>query len=90
LRIFDPQINLSRLIGSNEQQIQARMPHLAQLLQPSAEEVLATSEVVVISQKCASLDALRGCIRPGQIIIDVNGWRDLQDLPCQYEGICWG
>ena len=90
LRIFDPQINLSRLIGSNEQQIQARMPHLAQLLQPSAEEVLATSEVIVISQKCATLDALRACIRPDQIITAVNGWRALQHLPCRYEGICWG
>jgi GDP-mannose 6-dehydrogenase len=90
LRIFDPQINLSRLIGSNEQQIQARMPHLAQLLQPTAEDVLATSEVIVISQKCATLDTLRANLRPEQILIDVNGWRDLQQLASRYEGICWG
>jgi len=89
LCIYDPHLNLSRLIGANEQQILARMPHLAQLLKQSAEEVLQSSEVIVVSQKCASFETLQEMARPDQIVIDVNGWRELKALPWQYEGICW-
>lgn len=89
LSIFDPQINLSRLIGSNEQQIQQRMPHLAQLMKATAGEVLQNSDVIVISQKCASIDALRADARADHAVIDVNGWEELKSLPWQYDGICW-
>lgn len=89
LCIYDPHINLSRLIGANEQQIQARMPHLAQLLKQEAGEVIRSSDVIVISQKCASLEMLAQMARPEQVVIDVLGWRELSTLAWQYEGICW-
>lgn len=89
ISIYDPQINLSRLIGSNEQQIQARMPHLAQLLKAGAGEILEKSDIIVVSQKCVALDLLARIARSDQYVIDVNGWRELQALPWTYEGICW-
>lgn len=89
LSIFDPHINLSRLIGANEQQIQARMPHLAQLLKQDAREVLQSSEVIVVSQKCVPFETLKELARPDQVVIDVQGWRELSTLSWQYEGICW-
>ncbi|OYW24657.1 MAG: GDP-mannose dehydrogenase [Planctomycetales bacterium 12-60-4] len=87
--IYDPQINLSRLIGSNEQQIQVRMPHLAQLLKPVAEEIIENCDVLVVSQKCVPIDTLQACVRPDHLVIDVNGWAPLKTLPCRYEGLCW-
>lgn len=87
--IYDPQINLSRLIGSNEQQIQARMPHLAQLLKENADEVIEASDVLVVSQKCVPAATFQACVRADQIIIDLNGWEPLKSLPCHYEGLCW-
>lgn len=89
ISIYDPQINLSRLIGSNEQQIQQRMPHLAQLMKATANEVLQNSDVIVISQKCATLDILLPDVRADHHVIDINGWEDLKRLPWQYDGICW-
>lgn len=89
VNIYDPQINLSRLIGSNEQEIQSRMPHLAQLLKQDVKEVVMNSDVLVISQKCVSVAILQGAIRPDHLIIDVNGWEALKSLPCNYEGLCW-
>ena len=89
ISIYDPQINLSRLIGSNEQQIQQRMPHLAQLMKTTPAEVLQESDVIVVSQKCTTLDLLRTEARSDHAVIDVNGWDDLKSLPWQYEGICW-
>lgn len=89
LRIFDPSINLTRLIGANEAEIQRRMPHLAQLLCSSAEEVVRESDVIVASQKCADVESLRNVARAGKSVIDVNGWSELKSLSWAYEGICW-
>lgn len=89
LSVYDPSLNLSRLIGANEAEIQRRMPHLAQLLKPTAEEVVAESDIIVASQKCVAVDALRAVVKPGQCVIDVNGWRDLESLAWSYEGLCW-
>lgn len=87
--IYDPQINLSRLIGANEQQIQARMPHLAQLLKPAVEELIENCDVIVVSQKCVPAYIFEACLLPEHLIIDVIGWEPLKALPCRYEGLCW-
>lgn len=89
LDIYDPQLNLARLVGANEAEVQRRMPHLASLLRRSAEEVVAACDLLVVSQPCADLEKLKACIRPEQRIIDVNGWAALRALPCHYEGFCW-
>ena len=89
LRIFDPSINLTRLIGANEAEIQRRMPHLAQLLCSSAEEVVSESDVIIASQKCVQVESLRSVAEAGKSVIDVNGWPELKTLPWSYEGICW-
>jgi GDP-mannose 6-dehydrogenase len=89
LNVYDPQLNLARLIGANANEIQRRMPHLASLLRPSPVEVVEKSEVIVASQQCARLDELASAVRPDHCVIDVNGWKDLKTLPWQYEGACW-
>jgi GDP-mannose 6-dehydrogenase len=89
LHIYDPQLNLSRLIGANEAEINRRMPHLAQLLRKSPVEVIEHCEVIVASQKCARADELATAARAEQCVIDVNGWSELKMLPWHYEGVCW-
>jgi len=89
ISVYDPQINLSRLIGANEEMIQRRMPHLAQVLKPTLREVLDASELVVASQKCASVEEVLAGARADQVVIDVNGWRDLAKAAWTYEGLCW-
>ncbi len=89
LHIYDPQLNLARLIGANANEIQRRMPHLASLLRSSPQEVIEKSEVIVASQKCARPDELMSAAKAEQCVIDVNGWSELKMLPWKYEGVCW-
>jgi GDP-mannose 6-dehydrogenase len=89
LSIYDPSLQLARLTGANEADIQRRMPHLASLLRNTAAEVVAESDGIIASQRCAEVTALSAVARPEQWVIDVNGWPDLADLPWDYEGICW-
>lgn len=89
IRIYDPSLNLSRLIGANEAEIQRRMPHLASLLKADAKEVVEQSDLIVASQKCVPVEDLTAWVRPEHSVIDVNGWRELKALPWAYEGLCW-
>ena len=89
LSVYDPSLNLSRLIGANEAEIQRRMPHLASLLRETAEEVVSDCDLIVVSQKCVDIEALRSAVRADQSVIDVNGWRELEALAWSYEGLCW-
>lgn len=89
LRIYDPNLQLSRLVGANEAEIQRRMPHLASLLRDDPREVVETSELIVASQKCVPVADLAAWAQPDQAVLDVNGWRDLAGLAWQYEGLCW-
>ncbi len=89
LSVYDPSLNLSRLIGANEAEIQRRMPHLASLLREQAEEVVRGCDLIIASQKCVDIEALRPLVRADQHVIDVNGWRELESLRWAYEGLCW-
>ncbi len=89
LRIYDPALNLSALVGANKRVIDTRMPHLASLLCPDLKTALGAEGLVVAAQKCAALADLRQFITAKHHVIDVNGWQDLRQLPSKYEGFCW-
>jgi GDP-mannose 6-dehydrogenase len=89
LHVYDPQLNLARLVGANAAEIQRRVPHLASLLRSTPGEVVDRSDVIVAAQTCAPLGAISSAVRAPQWVIDVNGWHELETLPWQYEGLCW-
>jgi GDP-mannose 6-dehydrogenase len=89
VRIYDPSLNLSRLIGANAAEMKRRMPHLESLLKQEVSEVIEHADLVIASQKCAPMEVLKPLVRPNQQVIDVNGWRELKSLPWGYEGLCW-
>lgn len=89
LRIYDPALNLSALVGANKRVIDTKMPHLATLLCPDLKTALGTQGLVVAAQKCAPVTDLKQFITLKHHVLDVNGWQDLRALPCKYEGFCW-
>ena len=89
LSIYDTNLSLSGLIGSNQIQISRRIPALGTYLTNDIETCLAESEVVVIAHSNVDFDTMKRSVTSETHIIDVNGWERLQDLPCHYEGFCW-
>jgi GDP-mannose 6-dehydrogenase len=51
LRIYDANVSMSRLLGANREFIEARLPHLGQLLASSVDEVLDHAEVILVGSK---------------------------------------
>jgi GDP-mannose 6-dehydrogenase len=89
IRIYDPQLNLARLVGSNKRFIDTKMPHLASLLHDDLAPAAGQQGLIVAAQRCASIAELEKVITSRHRILDVNGWPELQQLAVKYEGFCW-
>ncbi len=90
LRIFDPEVQLSRLLGANRSYIDAHIPHLASLLCPNMAAMLDPSEVILVGlQQTALNDSLQARVRPDHYLIDLVNLPNRDLLRCRYEGVCW-
>ncbi|HEY1678717.1 MAG TPA: UDP-glucose/GDP-mannose dehydrogenase family protein [Candidatus Sulfotelmatobacter sp.] len=91
IKIWDREVLLGRLAGSNRQYIEQVIPHIGSLLSADLAEALLWGEVVVIGNKSVKKDELTGQLRKDQVVIDlVNLDRSLRpDGTSSYEGICW-
>jgi len=91
VRIWDEDVSLGRLAGSNRQYIEDVIPHIGSVLSDDLEEVLRQAEVVILGNKSASRERLVKHLRPEQIVIDLIHL-DAARRPggaAEYEGICW-
>ncbi len=91
VRVWDEDVSLGRLAGSNRQYIEEVIPHIGSVLSADLEGVLSTAEVVILGNKSASKDQLAKYLRPEQIVIDlIHLDKTRRPGGAQtYEGICW-
>lgn len=90
VRVYDPNIALARLIGTNRQYIESVIPHISRLLCQSLDEVLAESEVLVIGHRVEALEPLLAADNGQHIVVDLAGLRGrLRSLNGRYQGIAW-
>jgi len=90
LRIFDPEVQLSRLLGANRSYIEAHIPHIGSLLCEDMHEVIDSSEVILVGLQQPALSAvLQARVRPEHYLIDLVNLPNRDLLRCRYEGACW-
>ena len=91
VKVWDRDVSLGRLAGSNRQYIEEVIPHIGSILSGDLESVLHGAEVVIVGTKSAGQDDLNRHLRPEQIVIDLVHL-DRERRPTggsAYEGICW-
>jgi GDP-mannose 6-dehydrogenase len=91
IRIWDDNVSLGRLIGSNREYIESVIPHIGSLLCSSLESALERADVVVVGTRALDREVLRRHLRPDQHVVDlVNLERSRRaDINDSYQGICW-
>ncbi|MGA7928920.1 MAG: UDP-glucose/GDP-mannose dehydrogenase family protein [Candidatus Sulfotelmatobacter sp.] len=91
VKVWDRDVSLGRLAGSNRQYIEEVIPHIGSLLSADLEDVLGWGEVVIVGNKSVKKDDLTRHLRSDQIVIDlVNLDKALRsNCTSSYEGICW-
>jgi GDP-mannose 6-dehydrogenase len=88
LIIYDRDVSLARLFGSNKEYIEHEIPHIAKLMRSSIDEVLEAANTIVIGNKSEEFRQIESRLRPDQTVIDLVR---LFDKPSGdgYQGICW-
>jgi len=91
VRIWDDNVSMGHLIGSNRAYIEQIIPHIGSLLSNSLEEVITGAEVVVIATRGLKKEQVQSLLKSQQIVIDmVNSERGSRPTTsATYEGICW-
>jgi GDP-mannose 6-dehydrogenase len=91
LRIWDPDVSLGHLVGSNRNFIEQYIPHIGMLLAPDLRDVVKSAEVVVVGTKSLNRDEVVSYLNREQIVIDLVNL----DKRCRlsgsavYDGLCW-
>jgi len=89
VKIWDKDVSLGRLAGSNRQYIEDVIPHIGSLLSSEMPEVIRGAEVVIIGTK-VDKGELAALLTPSQMVIDlVNLDPTRRPQAANYEGICW-
>lgn len=86
ISIFDENVNLSKLTGTNKEYIDLHIPHLSNLITDKISQVIFESEVIIITHK---LDEVESYIEehPNKYFFDLVGINNRNFD--NYQGICW-
>lgn len=89
-RIWDENVYLGRLIGSNRRFIEDNIPHIGLLLTNDLEQVVRESDIVLIATRVDGTK-LELLLQPHHIVIDLINLHQQNRVGHQgtYEGICW-
>jgi GDP-mannose 6-dehydrogenase len=88
LVIYDRDVSLARLFGSNREYIEHEIPHIAKLMRGTIDEVLNASDTIVIGNKSEEFRQIESRLRPEQTVIDLVRLFDRRS-DNGYQGICW-
>jgi len=90
LKIYDPKVNLSKLIGANRLYIEKTIPHIASLMSDNIAEIINASQAIVIGHNNVSfLEQLYSLCRKDHFVLDLTGAIDKNKIKGSYQGICW-
>ena len=90
LRVYDPEVHLSRLLGANRRFIEQHVPHIGSLMREDIESVIGESDVLVVGLSDAKIfDALARHVREDQMILDLVNIPKRESLRGRLVGLCW-
>jgi GDP-mannose 6-dehydrogenase len=89
VRIYDPIVNPTRLVGANRTYIESKLPHLQRLLTDSVGEALQDADIAIVSSTDPAVVAALLATPPASIV-DISGrlGRDVEQVP-GYSGLGW-
>ncbi|MFH1746084.1 MAG: nucleotide sugar dehydrogenase [Planctomycetota bacterium] len=88
VRIYDPGVDVSRLIGSNKEAVQAALRHLEQLLVRELSD-LDDCDTILVNHPTADAVCVRGWLAKGIRVIDLADIAGIERETPGYEGIAW-
>lgn len=88
LRIYDQSVEYARVHGANKDYINSKIPHISSLLHHDLDDVIDTSEVLVLGQRDRSFEKAVNGGRNGRKVVDLAGFMPHASTD-EMQGICW-
>jgi GDP-mannose 6-dehydrogenase len=89
VRVYDPYIQYSRLMGANRRFIDAAVPHVVDLFTESLDEVARNCECIVIANRDKRFEPVLDMVRDHQIVVDLVRLPNAPNRRGQYIGLAW-
>jgi GDP-mannose 6-dehydrogenase len=89
--IYDREVSLARLYGSNKAYIEQTIPHISCLMKQSIESTLDGAEVIVVAKRSPEFQEAIERLGNGAYVVDLANVRPRlnPEKERRYEGICW-
>lgn len=89
LKLYDKNVSLATITGSNRDYILNHIPHISRLMVERIDDILTHSEVIVIGNGSAEFRDILSRTRKDQVVVDLVRIGKDRSEPGRYEGICW-
>ncbi|MGB5709814.1 MAG: UDP-glucose/GDP-mannose dehydrogenase family protein [Waterburya sp.] len=89
VKIYDPAVHQTQLMGTNLNYIQQHLPHFKNLLVAQAQEALEQSELIVVTHRTPEFQQLLREAHEKNQIFDLVGVFDEPPERLQYQGLAW-
>ena len=89
ITIYDRNIGLARLMGTNRDYLLEHLPHIETLLKPTLEEVVGPSDVLVFGNKEREFAEMGSSLLDSKIIVDLVRLFARPPRNTIYHGLCW-
>ncbi len=88
--LYDKEVSLAKLFGSNKRYIESTIPHISCLMKQTVEDLIENSEVLVLGKNGIDFKKDISALNGERIIIDLVRLVDNPEtIERLYEGICW-
>jgi GDP-mannose 6-dehydrogenase len=89
VRVYDPNVDVSRLIGANKHYADLHIHGLAEIMVKSADEIIEFAECVVIGHGTEEFAEAAKTVRDHQFLIDLVRIDASRKSSGNYSGLCW-
>jgi GDP-mannose 6-dehydrogenase len=90
LLAYDPEVQLSSLLGANRRFIEQHVPHLGSLMRADIAEVIEASELIIVGLTDRRVvDGLQRHLRDDHVVLDLANLPDRHTLRGRVLGLSW-
>jgi GDP-mannose 6-dehydrogenase len=89
VRIFDPNVQLARIVGTNKEYLTRVLPHIADLLVTDIADVIQWAQAIVVSTSDPAYKAALVDVRPEQVVLDFANLKIADGSSARPKGFLW-
>ena len=89
LRLYDKNVSMASITGSNRDYILNHIPHISRLMVDDINDILAHAEVILIGNDAVEFRDILSKLQPHQIVVDFVRITTGRSEAGRYQGICW-